>query len=103
MLAFHGFGRTLDDFKTFKQSLCSQYNIHGFNLFHHGNAEYPNDRITSNTLTKPELKDMLAAYLEAHNIERFSLLAYSIGGRVALCMMEWFPEKVDAVYLYAPH
>lgn len=102
LLAFHGFGCSAEDFKIFEESLGKKYRIISFYLFHHGLSEYPQKRIEKHTLRNRELKAIINTFLEEKNIDRFSLMGYSIGGKIALACMEYFSEKINSVYLFAP-
>lgn len=102
MLAFHGYGRSASDFRIFEPHLGKNYSIISFNLFHHGNSFYPIERCFTNTLTKEELKKLFEVFFKEKNINRFSLIAYSIGGRLALTLAELFPNNVDSIQLFAP-
>jgi pimeloyl-ACP methyl ester carboxylesterase len=101
LLTFHGFGKHLDDFKYFA-FLEKYYTIHGINLFHHGKSKYPRQRIKKNPLTKTEFTEYIRFYLNENNIDTIDILAYSMGGKFALTLVELMPEKVRNVYLLAP-
>lgn len=102
LLAFHGFGESLDTFKSLSQSLCKHYRVIGVNLFLHGNSAYPSSRINKQTLTKPELAAIFEAFLDELQIARTSLAGYSMGGKIALCLLEQMPERTVSAYLLAP-
>ena len=101
MLAFHGFGKDGNDFKILEPSLGKDYRIVSFDLFYHGNSDAPAnpEEINFDAL---DLKDMINQYLFDNNIKRFSLLAYSLGGRISLQLIELFGDRIDCVYLFAP-
>ena len=100
LFAFHGFGRNAHDFKLLEPSLGNSYKIVSFDLFYHGSSDAP----TLNTFnyTPKDLKEMIIQYLHKQNLERFSLLAYSLGGRISLQIIELFPDQIDRVFLFAP-
>src|ERR1035437_5613420 len=83
MLAFHGFGRDGDDFKVLEPSLGRAYRIISFDLFYHGKSDSPMN-VEAINLSIEDLKVMINGFLLENNIERFSLLAYSLGGRISL-------------------
>ena len=41
-------------------------------------------------------------FFQQHSITRFSLMGYSLGGKIVLQLVELFPEKVTTVFLFAP-
>lgn len=97
MLAFHGFGQTGKDFEAFETSLGKEFTIYSFDLFHHGLSTYDGKPIT-----KEELKYWIETFLKEKGIEEFSLIAFSLGGRVAFTLIELFEERVDYAFLLAP-
>lgn len=101
LLAFHGFGRDGKDFKLLEPTYGKDYKIISFDLFYHGESDYPLNPESIN-FTGDDLKELIQQYLDAHNIDRFSLLAYSIGGRISLKLIELFQGKLENVFLFAP-
>ena len=102
MLAFHGFARHCTDFKIFEKQLSDEYTVYSFNFFHHGNSTWPEDRISSNTLTNDELKAFFKKFFSEKNIHRFSLMGYSMGGKICFSLLHYFPNRIDEMYLMAP-
>lgn len=102
LLAFHGFGRHAKDFKAFISTFGNKYTIYAFNLFHHGNSKYPENRIEHNTWTKDEFKILFSSFLKEHSIDNMAIMGYSLGGKIALMFPEIFPQKVESLWLLAP-
>lgn len=100
MFAFHGFNRDFDDFRIFTSSLGTKYRIISFNLFYHGKTQHPETK--NYAFTKEELGELIKTVLNEKGKDRFSLLAYSLGGKIALSCIELFPAKVKDVFLLAP-
>lgn len=101
LLALHGFGRTGEDFESFSSELENNFTIYAFDLFYHGESKtFFEKKIPS--FDKKELEEFFSAFLEAKNIDRFSIIAYSLGGRFALCMTERFAHRVNDLFLMAP-
>lgn len=101
MLALHGFGRNAHNFLVFEDALKDKYTVFSFAIFHHGKSKYPDNRIHSNTLQKQELKELVEVFLMEQNIERFSLMGYSLGGKLSFMLMEFFAERINKVFLFA--
>jgi len=101
MFTFHGFGRDGSDFKVLEPSLGKAYKIISFDLFYHGRSDFP-DNPEGLDFNKEDMKEMINQYLFNNKIERFSLLAYSLGGRISLQIIELFGERIDSVVLFAP-
>ncbi len=102
LLAFHGFGRSYSDFEFLAKHLGDHFTIFAFNIFHHGNSTYPSHRVDKNTLQKDEIGTIIESFLEQESIDRFSILGYSLGGKMALTICEYFAPKMDHLILVAP-
>ncbi len=101
LLAFHGFGNHASDFKVFESSLGKKYKIISFNLPYHGNSTI--DENTADTsISKSELKELFQLFLHQHQITKFSLMGYSLGGKIVLQLIELFPDQINTVFLFAP-
>ena len=100
LFAFHGFNRNADDFKALEPSLGKHYKIVSFNLFFYGKSRI--GKPNNHPVHYADLEGLLRTYLDKYQVERFSLMGYSLGGRVALSCLEAFPGKVNTLYLFAP-
>lgn len=101
LFAFHGFGKDANDFKILEPSLGKDYKIISFDLFYHGKSDSPANPEHSN-FKIGDLKGIINQYLIENNVEQFSLLAYSLGGRICLQLIELFEDNIDTVFLFAP-
>lgn len=101
MLAFHGFGNEASDFRVFEKSLGSRYRIYSFSLPYHGKSRM-NEQSGMQGISPEQLQKFFRAFLETLGEHAFSLLGYSIGGKIALKLIELFPENVADVILLAP-
>lgn len=101
LLAFHGFGRTGQDFAVFEQALGERYTIHAFDLPFHGQSPSPSKR-AQQPFEPAELRDYFTAFVDRIGAERVHLIGYSLGGRVALSLLETMPERIERAYLLAP-
>lgn len=99
LIAFPGFNRTPDDFKPFAASLGNRYTILAFELLFHGNSYVKGE---PNAFTRDEFHEFISLVLHQYGHSRFSVMAFSFGGRNALNIIEVFADKLDAVYLMAP-
>jgi pimeloyl-ACP methyl ester carboxylesterase len=100
LFAFPGFNREADDFRVFESSLGKRYRIVSFNLFFYGQSRI--NKSGNHPVHYRDLEGLMEVYLQQHNIKRFSLLGFSLGGRVALACLEIFSSRVDRVFLLAP-
>lgn len=102
LFAFHGFGRHAKDYQVFERLMGNKYTIYSFNLFHHGRSRYPNERIQSNTFTKSEFKLLFTNFVKEIGVDKFAVMGYSLGGKIALMFTEVFPKQVESLWLFAP-
>lgn len=102
LFAFPGFGRQPDDFYMLEETFGEKYRIIAFSHFHHGKTEYPDKRINSHQIKPHELNEIFQAFALEKKIEKYALLGYSLGGKIALSILQYLPEKVTALYLFAP-
>lgn len=102
LLCFHGFGQDLNAWKPFLSVLEKKYTVYTFSFFHHGKSEYPADRISSNTLRPEELNEIFDAFLKEKNIDRFSLMGYSMGAKISFQLLHFYSERINSITLFAP-
>ncbi|QIP11575.1 alpha/beta hydrolase [Spirosoma aureum] len=98
LIAFHGFGQTGHVFAGLEKLLGQQYTIIAIDLFFHGHSRYGHTQL----LTKAAWQSLIGAFLHSQQIDRFSIIGFSLGGRFALTMIEAFATRVDQLILIAP-
>jgi pimeloyl-ACP methyl ester carboxylesterase len=98
LLAFHGFGQDESAFRMFAQSLGDQYTILSFDILFHGQSRWPADELP---VPEAEWVHLLEQVLTKEGIERFALLGYSLGGKLALYTSLAMSTKVEKVMLVA--
>ncbi|WP_339788189.1 alpha/beta fold hydrolase [uncultured Imperialibacter sp.] len=99
LLAFHGFGQTELAFQLFGTSLGIDYTIISIDLFFHGKSQWPTDELPVPT---ESWHDLLLGILKAEQIDKFSVMGYSLGGKLALTTAMLFPQRVQRIILAAP-
>jgi pimeloyl-ACP methyl ester carboxylesterase len=99
LLAFHGIGQDgISCFKSFGNKLGEHYTIYAFDLFFHGKSEnFPFQIITKDLWAK-----LITNFLDQHNISKFDIAGFSMGGRFALATLEVFSSRIDNAFLIAP-
>lgn len=101
VLAFHGFGRSGEDFQLLEEQLGTRCTIHAFDLHFHGQSPgYPERANTP--FTPQELADYFTAFMDHIGADKVVLLGYSLGGRMALNLLEQVPERICQAFLAAP-
>lgn len=104
MLCFHGIGQDHTCFHKIYQVLENQCTFYGIDLFYHGNSPAigggkptPDDR-----LSKAHWKELLEELLKREQIEQFSVMGFSMGGKFAFATLEAFPDRIEELLLLAP-
>lgn len=100
LFCFHGYGESADSFAFLEDTLGKDYTIVAVDLPFHGQTDWqeslffdPADLLT--------LLEEIAARLPGRTTA-WTLLGYSMGGRVALHLVQLAPEKVGKLVLLAP-
>lgn len=99
LLAFHGFGQDHTSFYAINEALAEHYTIYSFDLFFHGKSEWP---FGDHPLTKNQWNRIITRFLSDQDINRFSLMGYSLGGKFVLATLETLSPRVDSVFFLAP-
>jgi pimeloyl-ACP methyl ester carboxylesterase len=101
LFAFHGFDNDASDFSIFEKSFGNRYKIVAVNLFFHGNSKTPRQK-GEDPLNAEILADLFNQLLFRLNCSRFSMLGFSLGGRVILQLLPHFAGRIDRILLLAP-
>src|SRR5690606_39104218 len=99
LLVFHGFGQDHTLYVPLLRSLSAKYTLYIVDLFFHGKSEWNEGE---RPLEKSAWAGIMKVLLQEQNISRFSILAYSLGGKFALAMLEEFPDRIEKLFLVAP-
>ena len=101
VLAFHGFGRTGEDFALFEPLLAERCTIHAVDLHFHGESSTPGERAHA-PFTPAELAAYFTAFTDHFDAAKVTFMGYSLGGRIALSLLTTMPDRVARVVLVAP-
>ncbi|MBC6988153.1 alpha/beta fold hydrolase [Hymenobacter sp. BT491] len=99
VLAFHGYGQGEGHWRGMAAILGSDVTLYAFDLFYHGQSQLAK---TDAPLTKKRLSELLGQFLKENDVQSFGLLAFSMGAKYALTAAEYFPERVEQIWLIAP-
>ena len=106
LLAFHGITQNgFSCFRYFSQIAGNQYTIYAFDLFFHGQSKgiQGTDSFSDqDVVTKALWKKLISEFLQEKKIDRFDVIAFSMGGRFALATLEAFSTQIDNAFLIAP-
>lgn len=101
VVAFHGFGRSGADFAFLESFIGEACTVYAFDLPFHGESPSPAER-AEEPFTPEEWAAFFAAFADHIGAERIVLLGYSLGGRLALSLLERIPGRICKAFLLAP-
>lgn len=99
LLLFHGFGQDHSVFAPIIEAYASDFTFYSFDLFFHGKSKWPSE---DTPLSKKYWQEMLGQFLKENEIDNFSALGFSLGGKFALASFESFPKRVNHLFLLSP-
>lgn len=99
MLLFHGFGQDNNVFNSLLNELGDRFTLFSFDLFFHGQSKW---LLYETPLSKAFWKELLGQFLINNSIEKFSLIGFSLGSKLALASLEGYPSRVNSIILIAP-
>lgn len=102
LLAFHGFGRSAEDWETLYPAFEDKYTLYAINLFYHGKSKFPGHRKALDSLKPAELQSQIATVSKHFGFKNFAVAGYSLGGKLALLCAQLFPNKIIELWLFAP-
>lgn len=104
MLCFHGYGMHGKQFKVLTEKFGKEYTFFGFDLFFHKETKLIDDSILflKQGIAKPVFCDLILDFCKSQNINRFSVMSYSLGTYYASALAETCAEKIDLLFLIAP-
>jgi pimeloyl-ACP methyl ester carboxylesterase len=100
LFAFHGFDNDAEDFNVLLPALESRYRLVCVNLFFHGKSR-PDIAAEKAVFDRKELAALFGKLLAELGQERFSLLGFSLGGRICLDLVTDFGGRIDRIFLLA--
>ncbi|MBN8578463.1 MAG: alpha/beta hydrolase [Cytophagales bacterium] len=96
VLFFHGFGQSSSAFGRVAE-LLPNHTVYFFDLFFHGESKWQSEK----PIQKSDWKELIQTFLTDNQIEKFDLVAFSIGCRFALTTAEIFPAQTQHLILLA--
>jgi len=102
LLCFHGYGESAETFSLLAEPLGDEYTIVAIDMPLHGKTEW-NEGLD---FTVDQLLVIIDTILTGIDVipdpRSWHLMGYSMGGRIALSLLEAAPEKVEKLILAAP-
>lgn len=97
LICLHGFGESAAHFRPLTETLGDTYTILALDMPLHGSTIWLENR----PFEKEDLAAVVQLVLQQQGKERFSLLGYSMGGRLALCLVEMLADRIDLLVMAA--
>ncbi len=98
LICFHGFGESASHFSCMEPALGNMFTIVALDMPFHGKTVWREDR----DIDIGDLEALTVKILEKFGKQRFSIMGYSMGGRLALCIVEKMAARVNHLVLVAP-
>lgn len=101
VVCFHGYGEEATVFEFLGKHAGDQFTFYSIDLPFHGKTEWKDGFI----FTISDLQQIIQEMLKLNNLQstnKFSLLGFSLGGRVALSLYQTMPERIVKLVLLAP-
>ncbi len=100
LLCFHGYGESAASFSFLEPALGKDFTILAPDLPFHGQTEWSEGLFLSPRRLLSLVEEMINRSTTL--AEKWTVLGYSMGGRVALQLLELCPEKFEKLLLLAP-
>ncbi len=100
LFCFYGYGRESFTFSFLERRLGSTFTIIAIDIPHHGLTEWK-DELTFKPIYLTQFLLDIRERLRRDNM-KFSLLGFSMVGRIALYLTQLLPDKVERLILLAP-
>lgn len=97
LILFHGFGQTSRAFASWLEQMPCGFTYYSFDLYYHGRSTRANQ-----PLTLQEWERAFIEFIKFEGIDRFSIAAFSLGGRFAMATARLFPTRIRTLCLIAP-
>lgn len=97
LIALHGFSDRARMFAVLEPALSEKYRVVAVDWPFHGQTEW-ND----NTFSKADLLEIIRKILAENGKERFSLMGFSFGARLAQAMLPELAGQLNKLYLLSP-
>lgn len=96
LLAFHGYGDNCELFLKLAPSLAQQYTVIAIDLPYHGQTQWQSPQFLPE-----DIFQVIQLILAEQPQTTFSLMAYSMGGRIPLALSHRFPKQIEGIFFLA--
>lgn len=104
MLCFHGYGMHGKQFKMLEEKLGNEYTFYGFDLFFHKETKLKNADLAAikEGISKETLAKFISDFCDSLQIDKFSVIGYSMGTHYAVALTEILYERIENLIIIAP-
>lgn len=104
MFCFHGYGMHGRQFSILTETMGDQYTFYGFDLFFHKTTVLKDQSVSAvkKGISKRQLADLFCDFCDSEGLNRFSILAYSMGSHYATSLVEEIPGRIEELFIAAP-
>lgn len=104
MLCFHGYGMHGKQFLILEEKFGTEYTFYGFDLFFHKETSLQDQSIANlkKGITKIDFCRLMIDFCDAHKIDRFCVISYSLGTYYASVLAELESKRIDNLFILAP-
>ena len=104
ILCFHGYGMHGKQFKVLEKELGNTYTFYGFDLFFHKETLLKQQNLADikKGISKKALSNIFIDFCDENQIQKFSLLSYSMGSHYAASLIEEIPHRINEFIAIAP-
>ncbi|TXT32223.1 MAG: alpha/beta hydrolase fold protein, partial [Chitinophagaceae bacterium] len=97
VFCFHGYGELASSFAVFEPYLGNEFTLIAIEAPFHGKTDWQGE-----LLLKPSDLITVMKEIAGDNHQAWILFGYSMGGRMAMKIMELIPEQIEQLILVAP-
>lgn len=97
VLAFHGFSEEAAGFQALAPAFPDEYTLYAFDFPFHGQTDWQE----RHDLQKQDLEALIHQLGQEEGFSRYSLMGFSMGGRLCLAMVEHLLPQLDSLFLIA--
>lgn len=101
MVCFHGYGESGTLFGFLEKYVSDQLTLYAIDLPFHGNTEW-NEGLEFTTADLISIVEGIMGETNSAGTERYTLLGFSLGGRVVLSLYQAIPHAIERIVLMAP-
>jgi len=97
LVALHGYGDNAELYLNIASVLAKKYTVYALDLPYHGQTKWNE----TDSFSPDDLAELIETLCESEQIKRFSLMGYSMGGKIAIALIPSFAKRLNSFLLIA--